>query len=372
MENVKATQPTGEYVETKDMTKDIPKSDEKQQFEIDTTKAKNVDLAPIKQEINPQDMNSIVNYGAKQQEKLSDFSNRMLANIQNEKTEPIEKEIDALMKQLKGFDPDELIEGKNKSLIKRLFESGENQLKNILRKNYTISERVTRISNDLEKGRTDLLRDTEFLEELFHHNQDYYDEITHYIDAAREERERLSNEVLPQMEKESTDDAKLQQKTADMHQFIERLDKRISDLEISRNITVQTAPQIRMIQNSNQALAERISSSINTSIPVWQNQMAVAMTLARQKKLTESHKRIAETTNKIMRENADNLNKNATEIARQNEEPLVTVETLRYTHQKTKDTINRVLKQTQEGASKRQAAREEIEKIERDAQSTSH
>lgn len=156
------------------------------------------------------------------------------------------------------------------------------------------------------------------------------------------------------------------QEVNDMLQFADRLEKRIHDLKLSRQITIQTAPQIRMIQNMNQTLAEKIQSSILTSIPLWKNQIAIALTLYRQKGALEAQKQVTKTTNELLLKNAEMLKANTIETARENERGIVDIETLKKTQDDLISTIEETLRIQQEGRLKRQQAEQELMQLEKD------
>ena len=156
------------------------------------------------------------------------------------------------------------------------------------------------------------------------------------------------------------------QATADMEQFVDRLDKRIYDLQLSRQIAIQTAPQIRMIQNVNQALAEKIQSSILTSIPLWKNQMAIALTLMRQRNAVSAQRSVTDTTNELLTQNASMLKKNAIETAAENERGIVDIETLKTTQNDIIETIEQTLQIQEDGRQKRQVAEKELNELEQD------
>ena len=175
-------------------------------------------------------------------------------------------------------------------------------------------------------------------------------------------------ETIPQLREKAHQTANQMdiQATADMEQFVDRLDKRIYDLQLSRQIAIQTAPQIRMIQNVNQALAEKIQSSILTSIPLWKNQMAIALTLMRQRNAVSAQRSVTDTTNELLTQNASMLKKNAIETAAENERGIVDIETLKTTQNDIIETIEQTLQIQEDGRQKRQVAEKELNELEQD------
>ncbi|PXA00192.1 toxic anion resistance protein, partial [Staphylococcus pseudintermedius] len=178
----------------------------------------------------------------------------------------------------------------------------------------------------------------------------------------------IEQHVLPEIRQrvKAADDQMVVQDVADMEQFVDRLEKRIYDLKLSRQISLQSAPQIRMIQNVNQALAEKIQSSILTSIPLWKNQMAIALTLQRQQKAATAQKQVTDTTNEILLRNSEMLRQNARVTAEENERGIVDIETLKTTQDNIIQTIEETLQIQQEGREKRQQAEKDLLALESD------
>ncbi|MEN1038831.1 toxic anion resistance protein, partial [Listeria monocytogenes] len=180
--------------------------------------------------------------------------------------------------------------------------------------------------------------------------------------------EEINTKMLPELRKkaEQTGDQMDYQEVNDLTQFADRLDKRVYDLRLSRQITIQQAPQIRLIQNTNQALAEKIQSSIMTAIPLWKNQVAIALTLLRQQQAVAAQRQVSETTNELLKRNADMLKTNAIETARENERGIVDIETLKETQSSLIETLQETLKIQQEGRAKRAVAEKELVTMEQE------
>ncbi|MDE9753911.1 toxic anion resistance protein, partial [Staphylococcus delphini] len=203
---------------------------------------------------------------------------------------------------------------------------------------------------------------------LYQQNKDYFDVLNLYIAAAEQKKKEIEQQLLPEMRQrvKDADDQMAVQDVADMEQFVDRLEKRIYDLKLSRQISLQSAPQIRMIQNVNQALAEKIQSSILTSIPLWKNQMAIALTLQRQQKAATAQKQVTDTTNEILLRNSEMLRQNARVTAEENERGIVDIETLKTTQDNIIQTIEETLQIQQEGREKRQQAEKDLLALESD------
>ncbi|WP_147075866.1 toxic anion resistance protein, partial [Staphylococcus xylosus] len=213
-------------------------------------------------------------------------------------------------------------------------------------------------------------KDVDMLDELYNMNKDYFDELSLYIEAAKKKQHDLQQEDVPKLraQAKSTGNQMDVQAASDMEQFIDRLDKRIYDLQLSRQIAIQTAPQIRMIQNVNQALAEKIQSSILTSIPLWKNQMSIALTLMRQRNAVTAQKAVTDTTNDLLLKNSELLKQNALATATENERGVVDIETLKTTQNDIIETIEQTLQIQEQGRNKRKQAESELNQLETELQ----
>lgn len=200
------------------------------------------------------------------------------------------------------------------------------------------------------------------LDKLFSTNRDYYDALNIYIAAGELKVEEINNDIIPQLrQKAETSGSQMDvQEVNDMLQFVDRLEKRTHDLKLSRQITMQSAPQIRLIQNTNQALVEKIQSSVLTAIPLWKNQVAIALTLLRQRHAMEAQKQVSQTTNDLLLKNADMLKENTIETAKENERGLVDIDTLKQTQEKLMSTIEETIQIQSDGRKKRNEAEKEL------------
>src|SRR5699024_5746669 len=229
-----------------------------------------------------------------------------------------------------------------------------------------LSTQIDRIGVQLEHSKVGLLEDVKMLDQLYDQNKTYFQALNVYIAAAESQRDEVSQEIIPKMRRdaESSNDQMAIQEVNDMVQFLDRLEKRIYDLQLSRQITIQSAPQIRMIQQTNQTLAEKIQSSIMTSIPLWKNQIAIALTLNKQRKAVESQRLVTETTNDLLVKNSEMLKVNSIETAKENERGLIEVDTLKKTQENLIQTIEETLQIQADGRDKRRAAEIEIGRME--------
>ena len=287
--------------------------------------------------------------------------------LNHEDMGPVGETLSQLMGKLKSVNPND-INPEKQSRLKRLFKRTKASINEVFSRMQSVSSQIDRITIQLEKHKDQLTKDVEFLDQLYQQNKTYFDNVTLYILAAQKKKKEILTETIPQLREKAhqTGNQMDIQATADMEQFVDRLDKRIYDLQLSRQIAIQTAPQIRMIQNVNQALAEKIQSSILTSIPLWKNQMAIALTLMRQRNAVSAQRSVTDTTNELLTQNASMLKENAIETAAENERGIVDIETLKTTQNDIIETIEQTLQIQEDGRQKRQVAEKELNELEQD------
>ncbi|MBN4908334.1 toxic anion resistance protein, partial [Staphylococcus sp. EG-SA-13] len=319
----------------------------------------------IAKQIKPLDNDGLLLYGQQAQNKLSQFSHQMLTQVQSKDVGPIGNSLRNLMNKLKEVNPDEL-QKQNQSRLKRIFRRAERSVNEMFSKYQSVGAQVDRISVELQKSQNMLMKDVGLLDQLYEENKAYFDALNIYIAAAEKKRDELKQHNLVELEQKvnASNNQMDVQELADLQQYINRLEKRIYDLQLSRQITLQSAPQIRMIQNINQTLAEKIQSSILTSIPLWKNQMAIALTLLRQQGASEAQKKVTDTTNELLLKNSEMLKQNAIRTAEENERGIVDIETLKTTQTNIVDTIQETLRIQEDGTRKRQQAEQELQSLE--------
>lgn len=347
---------------------ELPKAEETAKTEkvidqlTEEDKEKAIQLA---KQIDPNDQQSIIAFGTEAQKKLHDFSHSMLKHVENKDVGEIGSVLKDLMKKLEEVNPEELAPEKQ-GFFARIFGKLSRSVNEILTKYQKTGAQIDRISVKLERSKDALVHDNRLLQELFVKNKDFYDALNVYIAAGEVKLAELETEIIPQLKQkaEQTQNQMVFQEVNDMIQFSQRLEKRVHDLKLSRQITLQTAPQIRLIQNTNQALVEKIQSSILTAIPLWKNQIAIALTLMRQRKAVEAQKQVTQTTNELLLKNAEMLKTNTIETAKENERGLIDVETLKQTQENLVTTIEETLRIQTEGRQKRQEAERELIEME--------
>lgn len=319
----------------------------------------------LAKQIDPANHQAVISYGTAAQSKLSGFSHSMLDHVQQKDIGTIGDILSDLMKKLQQVNPDELNPEK-KNMLSRLFNKVSGSIQEIMSKYQKVGTQIDRISVKLDHSKKILLEDIQMLDQLYEKNKEYFQALNIFIAAGELKIEELEQTTIPALRRKAdqSGDQMDFQEVNDMVQFADRLEKRLHDLKLSRQITIQSAPQIRMIQNMNQALAEKIQSSILTAIPLWKNQVAIALTLVRQRKAMESQKQVSQTTNDLLLKNAEMLKTNTIETAKENERGLVDIDTLKKTQANLISTLEETLRIQQEGRAKRKQAEHELSSME--------
>lgn len=318
-------------------------------------------------QIDPKNHQAMISYGTQAQTKLLAFSHTMLDHVQKKDVGEVGEVISDLMKKFNEMNPDDLKPAKQNRL-KRMFGKLSSSVQEMLSKYQKTGAQIDRISMRLERNKNILLSDIGMLEKLYENNKEYFKALNVYIAAGELKLEEMYEKDIPALRKvaEDTNDQMKFQEVNDLIQFAERLEKRLHDLKLSRQITIQSAPQIRLIQNTNQVLVEKIQSSILTAIPLWKNQIAIALTMFRQQHAVEAQKQVAKTTNDLLLKNAEMLKVNTIETAKINERGLVDIETLKKTQENLISTLEETLKIQDEGRRRRLEAEQELSAMEND------
>ncbi|MCR6598393.1 toxic anion resistance protein [Bacillus halotolerans] len=353
---------------------EIPKGEavesEKQSVRlVDVLSEENKEKAyQLAEQIDHNNMNSIVLYGSQAQSKLLNFSHTMIDHVQKKDVGEIGEILGELMKKLGQVNPDEL-QSKKKGFLARMFGKVSHSLQEVLSKYQKTSVQIDRISLKLEHSKNALLSDNKLLEQLYDKNKEYFSALNIYIAAGELKLDGLRTKTIPELKRQAESSEHNQmavQEVNDLIQFADRLDKRVHDLLLSRQITIQSAPQIRLIQNTNQALAEKIQSSIVTAIPLWKNQVAIALTLLRQRNAVDAQQKVSDTTNELLLKNAELLKTNTIETVKANERGLVDIDTLKKVQESLISTLEETLTIQEEGRLKRRQAEEELMMMEGD------
>ncbi|MDT2703361.1 toxic anion resistance protein [Enterococcus dongliensis] len=321
----------------------------------------------LAKKIDINDSQAVIGYGATAQTKLSEFSQSMLNTVSAQDIGPIGDSLNQLMYRLNEANPDELRVGEG-NIFQKMFGKVKQSIYEITTKYQKIGAQIDKIATKLNVEKDGLLRDNQMLETLYNKNKDYFDALNIYIAAAELKIEELKLTTIPEATEkaQASGDQMDVQIVNDYTQFLDRLDKRTYDLKLARQITIQQAPQIRLIQNTNQALAEKIQASINTAIPLWKNQVAIALTLLRQKDAATAQRQVSETTNDLLKKNSEMLKISTIETAKENERGIVDLDTLQQTQNDLVETLEETLRIQKEGRERRQVAEIEIGHMEND------
>jgi len=318
-------------------------------------------------QIDENNMQAIISYGAAAQKQLGEFSHSMLDHVQNQDTGEIGDSLNDLMYRLNEAKPEDL-RAEDNNVFRKIFGKVKQSAYEMTAKYQKIGAQIDKIAIKLDKEKNGLLNDNVTLEQLYQKNKDYFEALNIYIAAGEVKMEDLQRNAIPKaIQTAEVSQSQMDvQIVNDLKQFLDRLEKRTHDLRLTRQMTIQQAPQIRLIQNTNQALAEKIQSSIHTAIPLWKNQVAIALTLLRQKDAVTAQRQVSQTTNDLMRKNSEMLKISAIETAKENERGVIDIETLKQTQQDLIETLEETLKIQQEGRIKRKEAEKELSLMEND------
>ena len=314
------------------------------------------------EQIDVTNSEQILNYGSAAQKNIADFSGAALGKVRTKDMGAIGDELADLVVELQGLDFDE-------SEKKGFLGFFKKQRQNIaaLKAQYDKAEdNVDKITAELEKHEVTLMKDIAMMDKMYEKNQQYYKELTMYILAGKLKCKQLRETELPAMQAKAreTNKAEDAQAANDFANMIGRFEKKLYDLELTRTISIQMAPQIRMIQSNDAVMAEKIRSSIVNTIPLWKSQMVMALTLHHSQQAMEAQRNVNEVTNRLLQQNAEKLHQGSVEIAREAERGIVDIETLQKTNQELISTLEEVRQIQADGAAKRAEAEVELGRIE--------
>jgi len=314
------------------------------------------------------DPQEVLQYGLPAQNKIAGFADSLLADVRNKDTGYVGDILADMVVQVKELDVDSLSGGESGLRKIPLVGKFLGAFDRFIARYEKVSVNIEKILTALEKARMDLLKDITVLEKMYELNLDYLEQLDLYVAAGEELLVDLRTKRLPALEVEAktSDDPLAAQRLADFEQAITRFERRLHDLKLTRMISIQTAPQVRLIQNNDQGLVEKIQSSIMTTIPLWKNQIVIAISLYRQQRALELQKEVSETTNELLRKNAEMLRKTSGEVAKETERGIVDIDTLKKVNDDLVATIEETLRIQAEARTQRQAAEGELVRIESD------
>ena len=306
--------------------------------------------------------NAILAYGSSAQSKVAEFSETALNNVRTKDLDDVGTTLSQLVGELKSFDIDEKEDG----FFAKLFKKGSNKIVEVKARYDSANANVDKIVKILEGHQITLMKDINVLDQLYEKNLTNYKELTMYILAGYKHLEKVKAEDLPAALKkaEETGLPEDAQAANDLSESINRFEKKLYDLELTRMVSIQMAPQIRLVQNNDTLMTEKIQSTLVNTIPLWKSQMLIALGIAHSQEAVKAQNEVTEYTNKMLQENAENLKQATIATAKESERGIVDIETLTETNRKLIETLEEVKKIQEEGREKRAAAQIELRRIE--------
>ena len=319
-------------------------------------------VADFAAKIDVENTAQILQYGAGTQKKMADFSDAALANVRTQDLGEVGDLIVSVVGELKGFDEEE-----EKGLF-GFFRKQANKLENMKNKYAKAEVNVEKISNALQQHQVRLLKDSALLDKMYEQNLAYFKELTMYILAGKQKLQETREGKLKDLEAAAqiTGLAEDAQAARDLADKCNRFEKKIHDLELPRTISIQTAPQIRMIQNNDNVKVEKIQTTLMNTIPLWKNQMVLALGIAHSTEAAQAQRQVTDITNALLKQNAEKLHMASVETAKEAERGIVDIETLKKTNAELIQTLDDVMKIQADGRAKRIAAEAEMAKMEND------
>lgn len=310
--------------------------------------------------IDIENTNQILQYGAGTQKKMADFSDTALENVKTQDLGEIGELISNVVGELKDFDVQE--EGK----FFGFFRKQTSKIENLKNKYDKAQANVEKITDSLQQHQVRLMKDSAMLDKMYEQNLNYFKELTMYILAGKKKLEETRNGKLAEMKNKAAlsglpEDA---QAARDLDEKCSRFEKKLHDLELTRTIAMQTAPQIRLIQNNDTVMVEKIQTTIVNTIPLWKSQMVLALGIAHSAEAAQAQRQVTDITNELLRKNAETLHMATVETAKESERGIVDLETLQKTNADLIQTLDDVMRIQMEGRKKRQAAEMEMHRME--------
>lgn len=349
----------------KDEVLDINVKEEKQNEEIieeihlTEEEKKMVDQFVDKIEIT--NSNSILQYGVGAQKKISDFSETALNNVKTKDLGEVGEMLSNVVHELKNFE-----ESEEKKGILGFFKKGKDKISQMKIKYDKVEDNINKMCNTLEKHQIQLLKDIAMLDKMYEINKVYFKELSMYILAGKKKLQKLEKEELPKLQEKARKSGLPQdaQEVSDFISLCNRFEKKIHDLELTKMISLQMAPQIRLIQNNDSLMSEKIQSTIVNTIPLWKSQIVLALGVAHSSNAARVQREVTDMTNELLRKNAEILKTSTIETAKESERGIVDIDTLRATNESLISTLDEILHIQTEGRQKRREAELELRNIE--------
>ena len=330
--------------------------------EISPEDRKKIDA--LKEKIDFKNSGMLLGYGSPAQKGVASFSDGVLGSIKRGDSGYVGDLLGDLLGKVRSFD----VDGSNASGLSKIPIFGKlvNKGRDLMESYDTLAVQIEKITVQLDKAKDLMLRDINMFDQLFDQNLVYFKALELYIRAGEEKIEEMRNENLPKLQQQAqaSNNPMAVQVVRDFSDSIDRFEKKVHDLKISKTVAIQTAPQIRMIQNNDRMLAERVQTTLYNTIPLWKSQVVIALGLANQQKVLQTQKAVSDMTNELLLKNSQMLKQNSVEVAKENERGIVDIETLHQVNENLISTIEETLQIQQEGRQKRQAAEQELVQIE--------
>lgn len=347
------------FGETKEEVVEV-KEEQVEELDVLTPEEKKM-VADFAAKIDLRSSNAILQYGAGAQKKIADFSESALENVKTKDLGEVGDMLAGVVTELKSFDEEEEEKG-----IFGFFKKGGNKLANMKAKYDKAEVNVNKICDALEGHQIQLMKDIAMLDKMYELNTTYFKELSMYIAAGKKKLQDVVTTELPELEAKAArsglpEDA---QAVNDLNALCNRFEKKIHDLELTRTISLQMAPQIRLVQSNDTVMSEKIQSTLVNTIPLWKSQMVLAIGVENSSRAAKAQREVTDMTNELLRKNAEKLKLATVETAKESERGIVDIETLKATNESLISTLDEVMKIQQEGKEKRRTAEAELNRIE--------
>ncbi len=311
------------------------------------------------------DSTQVLQFGSASQEKISEFSDSVLEDVKTKNTGEAGELLAQLVAEIKAFDG---AVNKDPKGLEKVFYNAKKELEKIIAKYSKIEKNIDSIEKGLEKDKIQMLKDIAIFDTMYEKNLDYFKEISLYIIAGDRKLKELKEKVLPELQKKAQETGEQMdaQKVQDMENTINRFEKKLYDLKTTRIISIQMAPQIRLLQNNEAELVEKIQSSITNTIPLWKNQMVLALGITNAKNALKNQQAVSNLTNEMLKKNSETLKQGSIDIAKESERAIIDIETLKKTNADIIETLDSVIKIHEDGRVQRQQAEAELVEIEKE------
>mgnify|MGYP000923418813 CR=1 FL=1 len=326
------------------------------------TPAERKAIDDFEKQIDVSNPDHILLFGADAQKKIADFSDTALEAVKTQDTGEIGDMLVNLVTELKGFEAD----AEEPKGLRKLFSNANTRMEGMKARYTKVSGNVENIASSLEQYQVQLLKDVAMFNRLYDQNSDYFRQLTLYIIAGEEKLEQVRNGELKELmaKAEASGDAMDAQKANDLAAQCDRFEKKLHDLKLTRQVSMQMAPQIRLLQNNDSLLVERIQSTLSNTLPLWKSQMVLALGLHHSQQALKAQQAVTDMTNELLKKNAETLKMGTIETAKEAERGIVDIDTLVQTNQSLIDTINEVMKIQSEGNTKRIEAEKTLYQME--------